>query len=26
MAKGTTYNHERIEFVDARTGVCLMQA
>ncbi|MCL6476134.1 MAG: oligogalacturonate lyase family protein [Firmicutes bacterium] len=25
MAKGTTYNHERIEFVDARTGVRLMQ-
>lgn len=25
MAKGTTYNHERIEFVDARTGVRLTQ-
>ncbi|MEJ5251941.1 MAG: oligogalacturonate lyase family protein [Armatimonadota bacterium] len=25
MAKGTTYNHERIEFVDARTDVRLMQ-
>ena len=25
MAKGTTYNHERIEFVDSRTGVRLMQ-
>lgn len=25
MAKGTTYQHERIEFVDARTGVHLMQ-
>jgi len=25
MAKGTTYQHERIEFVDARTGVRLMQ-
>ncbi|MDW8321637.1 MAG: oligogalacturonate lyase family protein [Armatimonadota bacterium] len=25
MAKGTTYNHERIEFMDARTGVRLMQ-
>jgi oligogalacturonide lyase len=25
MAKGTTYNHERIEFIDARTNVRIMQ-
>ena len=25
MAKGTTYSHERIEFIDARTNVRIMQ-